>query len=250
MLLSPSSLNSLATNQIDLWSIDPTQLTENTIILLSTLLSNEESLKLQQYKNKSAQHTSLVTRSLSRLILSQYTNTAPGALSFIRNAHGKPALVENINNLSFNLSHNNDLIIMAICVNDDLGCDIENPTRKISIEPISRRYFAQQEHQQLCELIGEAKKQRFFEIWTLKEAFVKATGIGIGLGLDTFYFDFKNRLSDHIDVCFNDHYKLDEETSWQCHQTKFNDQSLAICRQSKLKQTIKHIDATYLLNQL
>lgn len=249
MLLPTSSLQSLATNQIDLWSIAPSQLTENTIILLSNLLSNEESLKLQQYKNKSAQHTSLVTRSLSRLILSQYTNTEPDSLSFMRNAHGKPSLVDNINNLSFNLSHNNDLLIMAICVNDNIGCDIENPIRKISIEPISRRYFSQQEHQQLCELIGEAKKQRFFEIWTLKEAFVKATGIGIGLGLDTFYFDFKNRLADHVDVCFNDHYKLDAEKPWQCHQTKFDEQSLAICRQSNLLQTVKHIDATYLLNQ-
>ena len=217
MLLPTSSLQSLATNQIDLWSIAPSQLTENTIILLSNLLSNEESLKLQQYKNKSAQHTSLVTRSLSRLILSQYTNTEPHSLSFMRNAHGKPSLVDNINNLSFNLSHNNDLLIMAICVNDNIGCDIENPIRKISIEPISRRYFSQQEHQQLCELIGEAKKQRFFEIWTLKEAFVKATGVGISLGLDTFYFD-KSVLKNNISILFNVNYPRDQNESWQFHQ--------------------------------
>ncbi|WP_160061945.1 4'-phosphopantetheinyl transferase family protein [Psychromonas sp. L1A2] len=247
MFLPRSSLNALNTNHIDLWFIEPHQLSTEAMTSLRALLSNEETLKLQQYKNKPAQHTSTVTRALCRLILAQYTNKTPASLKFIRNRHGKPELVDNINALRFNLSHNNELIVMVVCANDDIGCDIENPKRKISIEPISRRYFAKQEHKQLSHLTGEQQKQRFFEIWTLKEAFVKATGIGIALGLDTFYFDLKKRLTQNVDINFNDHYSLDKFAPWQCHQTLFNEQSLAICRTSTLQQTIKYFDAKHLL---
>lgn len=250
MILPTSSLQSLKTNHIDLWFIEPHLLPIETMTSLQTLLSDEEIFKLQQYKNKAAQHTSTVTRALCRLILSQYTYVDPKSLKFIRNQHGKPTLVDNINDLRFNLSHNNELIIMTVCISDDIGCDIENPKRKISIEPISRRYFAKQEHEQLSDLLGEQQQQRFFEIWTLKEAFVKATGIGIGLGLDSFYFDFNKRLSNNIHVNFNDHYTLDKEAPWQCIQTMFNKQSLAICRASKVQQTINHFDAKHLLVQL
>lgn len=248
MTLIPSSLHSLKINHIDVWFIEPHRLSTEAMVSLCALLSDEETLKLQQYKNKAAQHTATVSRSLCRLILSKYTNTDPKSLKFIRSQHGKPALVNNINNLRFNLSHNNELIIIAICVNDEIGCDIESPKRKISIEPISRRYFAKQEHQALCYLQGKEKQQRFFEIWTLKEAFVKATGIGISLGLDSFYFDLNNRLSNNIKVNFNNHYTLDKHAPWQCHQTMFNGQSLAICRASEQKQTIQYFDASHLIN--
>ena len=125
MTIIPSSLHSLKKNHIDVWFIEPHRLSTEAIVSLFALLSDEETLKLQQYKNKAAQHTATVSRSLSRLILSKYTNTDPKSLKFIRSQHGKPALVNNINNLRFNLSHNNELIIMAICVNDEIGCDIE-----------------------------------------------------------------------------------------------------------------------------
>lgn len=249
MFLPPSSLNSLNTNHIDLWFIEPHQLSTEAMTSLRALLSNDEVLKLQQYKNKPTQYTSTVTRSLCRLILAQYTNTTPQSLKFIRNQHGKPELVDNINTLRFNLSHNNELIVMVVCANDDIGCDIENPKRKINVELISRRYFAKQEHKQLSHLTGEQQKKRFFEIWTLKEAFVKATGIGIGLGLDTFYFNLQKRLTQNVDINFNDHYSLDKFVPWQCHQTMFNEQSLAICRTSTLQQTIKYFDAKHLLKK-
>ena len=248
--LSPSSLQALNTHTIDLWSIAPSKLSPVLINYLTKLLSVEETTKIQRFKHKTAQQTALVTRAMCRLVVSQYAKESPSSLMFTRNKHGKPELTINPKNIRFNLSHNDNLIVIAICVSDDIGCDIETPERKISIEPISRRYFATQEHKELMTLNSEQQKQRFFEFWTLKEAFVKATGVGIGLGLDTFYFEFDESPSKMINIQFNEHYPLKQDIKWQCYQTMFEQQSLAICRQSNTDQTVKYFNAMQLIPDL
>ena len=240
-----STLEQLSNNHIDLWFIAPTKISELLVQYLKTLLSKKEQEKLQHYKNLTAQHTALITRAICRLVLSQYTNTPPSDLSFIKNQHGKPELTNNTNKIRFNLSHNNDLIIIAICAKDDIGCDIENPLRKVNIEPLTRRYFSEQEHLEICTLTPKIQQQRFFEMWTLKEAFVKATGIGISLGLDTFYFD-KDVVNKEINVQFNESYPLNKGHIWQLYQQELEQQLLAVCRSSKLKQSINILDANEL----
>ncbi|TEW55972.1 4'-phosphopantetheinyl transferase superfamily protein [Psychromonas sp. RZ22] len=250
MHLLLSSLQALEKNHIDLWFIDPNTISAQSIQDLSSVLSHSEAEKLAQYKNKSAQHTALVTRSISRIILANYTQLSASEISFVRNQHGKPELEKNINNVQFNLSHNHHLIVMAVCVNDDIGCDIESPLRKVNIEPITRRYFSKQEHKQLIELNDEKKQQRFFELWTLKEAFVKATGVGISLGLDTFHFSFnKNKLTSNINLAFNSHYPLDKNVQWQLYQAAFKNQMLAICRANELPQNVNFLDASQLIKK-
>lgn len=260
-MFTPSSLQALTSNNIDLWTINPSKLSTQSVNWLSDMLSPTELESVQRYKHKTAQHTALVTRSICRLVLAQYTSTPPSSLSFIRNAHGKPELEHNANRIRFNLSHNNQQIILAVCVDDDIGCDIEDPTRKVSIEPITRRYFAPQEHQAICALEGPAQKERFFEVWTLKEAFVKATGVGISLGLDTFYFEknktlaIENQLTyldeskqcNAIKVSFNENYTLDKNTAWQFFQTNFEQQLVSICRSSTKTQQVTFLDTSMLI---
>ena len=253
MTSAPSSFNALKTDSIDLWFIVPSQLPSQHFKTLIQLLTDQEQQKIQQYKHQATQHTALVTRGFARLVLAEYSEQAATTLAFKRNKHGKPELENNNRNIRFNLSHNNNLIVMAVCVDDDIGCDIEDPKRKISIEPISRRYFAKQEHQQLIALSNQIQQQRFFEIWTLKEAFVKATGIGIGLGLDSFYFEWTDKVDETIgkaiNIHFNEHYPLAKQQDWQCHQTMFEQQALAISRASSMQQNIIFLNALDLINK-
>ncbi|MDA7745710.1 4'-phosphopantetheinyl transferase superfamily protein [Psychromonas sp.] len=256
----PSSIEALKNNKIDLWFIDPNKLDLKAMSTIKSTLSMTESENIHQFKNKIAQHTAIVTRSICRLVLAQYVSLPPSEIHFIRNQHGKPELESNPLKIRFNLSHNNQLIIMAVCVKDDIGCDIENPLRKVSIEPITRRYFSKQEHNKLCQLSGLKQQQRFFEYWTLKEAFVKATGIGISLGLDSFYFSFNDQQNentndniqpsitcDNVSLFFNDNYPLNKNTQWQLHQRHLNDQIVAVCRASNAKQNITLLDASTLI---
>ena len=246
MQISTSSLEQLKTNHIDLWKIDPTQLSELSIKALESILSKNELEDIKRYKNKNALRTTLITRAISRLVLAQYTTEQAPQLNFERNRYGKPELINNEANLRFNISHNNELIIIAICIKDDIGCDIENPLRKVKIEPLSRRYFSKQEHTELCKLTSKTQQQRFFEMWTLKEAFVKATGIGISLGLNTFYFE-KSASENDINIKFNDNYPLDQNQPWQFYQKNFKQQLLTICRASGVKQIVNLLEAQKLI---
>jgi len=247
---TPSSFSQLQNDHVDLWLISPKQISDAGIQHLKSLITDEELAKITTFKNSSAQKTSLVSRAMCRLVLSQYTHTPAQTHQFTLNRHGKPSLLNNPRQLRFNLSHNEDLVIMAICIEDSIGCDIENPTRKVSIDPITRRYFSSQEHKMLTSKEGKDKNDAFFKIWTLKEAFVKATGVGINLGLDSFHFLYNEIDSrQNIRVCFNDHYPLSTEQPWYCFHSQLKQQSFALCRATKTSQKINYFDASHLLTK-
>jgi len=248
--ISISSIAQLQTNHIDLWVIEPARLSSQSLSFLQSLLSTSEQQALKKYKHPKAHHTALITRSVSRLILSEYIALAPNEIVFIRNQHGKPEIKNNPHHIRFNLSHNNELIVMAVCVKDDIGCDIENPQRSINIEPITRRYFSSQEHIEITNCPITEQQIRFFEIWTLKEALVKATGVGISLGLDSFYFKIdKNNTTSPIKLFFNAHYPLNKNLPWQLYQQSLMQQLVAICRVSHLKQSINLLTANELIEK-
>ena len=88
--------------------------------------------------------------------------------------------------LYFNITHSGDFIGFAISKELEIGLDIENPTRDSgSLLDIAERYFTEEETAALTSASEEQKKQLFFNIWTLKEAVLKATGDGIVAGLDS-----------------------------------------------------------------
>lgn len=201
----------LADNDIHLWMVNPKEITETS--LLRELLSTSECEKVDRYRSVSSQHTALITRSFIRLLLSHYCPVSPQQWQFTIGALGKPEIKNPPFNLRFNLSHNNELIICALCLNNDIGCDIENLSRKISVNAIVERFFSAQEAQLI-----KAEPTRFFEYWTLKEAFVKATGLGISQGLDTFSFEInsasKLNFNDNIKLTFMQNCQQQSAQNW------------------------------------
>lgn len=179
----------LNNNALHVWVIEPAKVRDGKLLdSLKGLLSNTEIEKVQRYRLAKAKHTALITRAFVRLVLSQYTNVPAQKWSFNIGAHGKPEINRPPIPLSFNLSHNDDLIICAVSMDKKIGCDIENLSRKISIKAIAQRYFSTTEFDALMALPPPLQRRRFFEYWTLKEAFVKATGMGISQGLESFNF--------------------------------------------------------------
>lgn len=187
-------------NEVHLWMLNPKQILGSSTI--RSLLSTSECEKVDRYRSASAQHTALITRAFIRLLLSQYASFSPQTWRFSIGEMGKPEIADNTFGLRFNLSHNDELIICAICLNNEVGCDIENLSRKISVNAIAKRFFSEREAQLI-----EAEPTRFFEYWTLKEAFVKATGLGISQGLETFSFQVNTSkvkdFNDNIELTFN-----------------------------------------------
>ena len=114
------------------------------------------------------------------------------ALRFGRNAHGKPWLAppDGAPAPRFSIAHAPGALLCAVASGGELGCDVEAAARGSGAvaERLSRRYYAPSERAAMEALpAGEPRRRRFLELWTLKEAYVKALGRGIAAApLDSF----------------------------------------------------------------
>jgi len=135
----------------------------------------------------------LLGKWLTRTCLSEYVDRDPAAWEIQATAHGKPELVPKQLDrpLCFNLSHSGDWMVLAVSRHPQLGVDLENASRKRRVGKIAGRYFAPTEVSALLALPQAQQLERFYDLWTLKEAYIKARGLGLAIALDSFAFSFK-----------------------------------------------------------
>jgi len=101
-----------------------------------------------------------------------------------RGKNGKPYLPEHPQ-IHFNLSHSGHMALAAFA-DAEVGCDIED-IKEADLE-LAKQFFRPEEYELLSGLKGEEQNSAFFQLWTLKESFLKATGMGMELPLNTFGF--------------------------------------------------------------
>jgi 4'-phosphopantetheinyl transferase len=123
-----------------------------------------------------------------RLILSKYTKTTPGELIFSHNKHGKPFLEGK--QIYFNLSHSEDLSLIAVSLISRIGIDVEKVREVPNFMQIAKLFFADEESKNLEVLPEKSRASAFFKTWTCKEAFTKAVGEGLSLDLRSFSIQF------------------------------------------------------------
>lgn len=151
---------------------------------INSILSSQEILKGEAFKDETQKKRYYLTRFYLRLILSQYLKCFPQELTFEPGFNGKPflsnILYNNHHNLYFNVSHSENIVVIAVSLNLDIGVDIEHINFDLDWEEISAITLSKNEQKNLSTL-QEKKGQlkEFYKIWTCKEAFLKATGIGL-----------------------------------------------------------------------
>ena len=133
----------------------------------------------------------LAARALVRTVLSRHVPVPPEAWAFGADANGRPRIVapQPLPPIEFNIAHSGDLVVLAVATGRSLGVDVEDTSRRTDTAALER-YFAPQEREALSALPAEARRRRFFELWTLKESYLKARGVGLRLPLDAFAFEF------------------------------------------------------------
>lgn len=153
---------------------------------LAQYLSPDEQERVERFRLGQHQQRALISRGILRALLARYLNTAPVALKFDYEPHGKPVLClcPSWPRLQFNLAHSQDLVVYAIAVNHPVGVDVEYQRTTTNVTEIAQRFFSKSEQQALQRLSGEVQKSAFFHYWTAKEAVLKATGQGL-IGLST-----------------------------------------------------------------
>jgi 4'-phosphopantetheinyl transferase len=115
-------------------------------------------------------------------------------------ALGKPVLADASDGrtaLTFNVSHTRGLVACVVSRNLDVGIDVERTGHGVDALDIARDRFSSQEVRSLEHCDSAVRAAQFTELWTLKEAYAKATGVGVLGGMDvcTFTFDHTDSLS-------------------------------------------------------
>lgn len=147
---------------------------------------------MQRLSLPGAQRQFAITRALQRHALSAYVaGIHPSEWQFRKSAEGRPSLAPPFEHLGlhFNLSHTEDLVALAVCRHVCVGIDVEK-LGPVSLA-VAERFFSAAEVAQLRALPADSQPRRFMQLWTLKEAYLKAVGTGLagGLGRMSFLFE-------------------------------------------------------------
>lgn len=134
-------------------------------------------------------HARQEARAFLKQILADCTGRTAETIEFTENRAGKPSLAPGITDqpIRFNLSHTGDLAVCAVTLAHEIGVDIEHLERPVNLS-IADRFFSHQEAEAISRADASLKQPLFFRFWTLKEAYAKATGRGLAIGLDQFSF--------------------------------------------------------------
>ena len=119
-----------------------------------------------------------------RRVLAAYLGIDADAVILVDGEHGRPALASSHDqSLGFNWSHSGDHALIALGRHVVPGIDVEHRRERPRALEIAQRYFNVDEATALATLPAADRSDAFLELWTAKEAVLKALGRGIAFGL-------------------------------------------------------------------
>jgi 4'-phosphopantetheinyl transferase len=172
---------------IKVWSGDFTA-TEASHKRYWLVLDQSEQRHASSIKNEKVLYRYVEGRARLKILLGDVLNTFPNQLRLEIAEYGKPYLVD-YPQLSFNISHSANSLTIAVAYECDLGIDIEQCKARANLSGLVDKCFAEEEQNYWQQLSEMEQTQAFYQFWTSKEAFVKATGRGFALGLNRCIID-------------------------------------------------------------
>jgi 4'-phosphopantetheinyl transferase len=203
---------------------------ETLLARYGELLTEKERRQQSRFHFERDRLRYLITRALVRTCLSYYAPIAPADWIFAKTAYGRPVIRNRdaiAQSLSFNVSHADGLIALAIARDIPVGIDVEKILVSRACADIALTVLASQEAASLRELSPAERPLRFLEYWTLKESYIKARGLGLSIPLSEFAF----RLSGDHEIELRVEPTLKDVASrWHFKQLTVSDEYMfAIC---------------------
>ena len=159
-------------------------------------LSVEELARRDRFRFEADRRDFTIAHDLLRRALSTQADVSPSDWRFTSNKYGKPtvdSIDPQLQALSFNLSHTRGYVACAVTSKAPLGVDVERIDQSQQVEEIADRYFSKQEAEWLRQCSDELRNVRLTELWTLKEAYLKADGVGLSGSLSGVSFRFDDQ---------------------------------------------------------
>lgn len=153
------------------------------------LLSHDERAAADRFLHSRDRAEHIVARALTRSVLAARTGSRPEQLRFGRGTHGRPRLEPGDGEVDFNLAHCDGVVVCLVGpAAIRFGIDVETTTRARNLA-VADDFFAPAESAGLRALPAAEQLGRFYVLWTLKESYIKARGLGLAIPLHTFHFD-------------------------------------------------------------
>lgn len=179
----------LAAGDVHLWRAPLPPLAQD-LGRLAAWLSTDEAERSRRFRFSRDRHSFIAAHGFLRLTLSRYLGVAPRDLEFAAGTSGKPRLAgTGARHLRFNISHTNGLALIAVTRGREVGVDIERIKPGFDWGEIAPKYFSAPERDALAALPPPQRSRAGYDVWTRKEAWVKA----VGTGLMTNLLDFDAR---------------------------------------------------------
>jgi len=156
------------------------------------LLSPEERERAARFHFEQHRRHYLIAHIALHKVLAGYLPVEPAQLYFELGGNGKPKLPQALapSGLDFNLSHSNEMALIAVGRYGEIGVDIEYVKPDFQFQEIAERFFTAQEVAAMRRLPPDLQREAFFKCWTSKEAFLKAKGTGLSGKLDEVEITF------------------------------------------------------------
>lgn len=187
----PPDVLRLAGHEIHVWA-SSLRVSSDVLTDLMATLSPLEKERAGKFCFDLHRNRFIAGHGLLRTILGRYLQTSPSKLNFIYSPEGKPVLEQKFEGakLHFNLADTEDLMLFAVTHVGPVGVDIEHIRPVEEMDNLVARFFSQRENELFQKVPPGGKLTAFFNLWTRKEALLKATGEGITCSLNLVEVSF------------------------------------------------------------
>jgi phosphopantetheinyl transferase len=212
----------------NVWTLDTSTIPDRELDALMPVLSRDETETAFRFRLRQDRVGYVLGHCLARIALARAAGCGPASLRFGKRQHGQPFVIapQDASGLSFSLSHTAGFVGIAIS-RYPVGLDVECLLREIDLVEMAEEILTERELRSLRSLERSAMRERFFQLWTLKESYLKMTGLGF--------------LGDPRSCSFDqegDRLKLDPleglSTGWRFDSRFFGEtHCLALCHSSR-----------------
>jgi 4'-phosphopantetheinyl transferase len=216
-------------NAVELWFVDPQAIDMSALWqTYERLLGDDERSKKDRLLFAGLRRDYLLTRALARTVLSEKLSIPARELRFGTNEYGRPHVVGHPS-FSFNISHTDGLIVLAVAQTGEIGVDVERLGTGRASSQIAEFSFATEEVAALRASAPSQLDEAFVSYWTLKESYVKARGTGFAISPASFAFDLS---TEHAVRFTPPHDDTDDSSTHFCLFRPLDSYLCAVCLRS------------------
>ena len=205
---APQEFN-LRAGEVHIWKVDLDQFFEMQVSHTSCL-STDEIQRANRFYFEKDQQRFIAARTSLRFLLGKYLGVSPPEIIFQYEDKGKPYQKNNFK-LHFNLSHSDQMALLGFVLHTPIGVDIELIKSDIEFETVAEHFFSAYEVKTLLSLPKSQRPEAFFNAWTRKESFIKATGDGLSFPLAEFDVSL---MPDEPAKLLATHFDIEEAKYW------------------------------------